>query len=84
MGWSDPGIDEYQTLLSSFDFYKVGVFASLETLEMRERQRGDRLIGLARWQFERVHSGMSYDLEVHTDRQSPAEIAEAIRVRFGL
>jgi hypothetical protein len=27
-------------------------------LEARERRRGDRLIGLARWQYDRLHTGM--------------------------
>jgi chloramphenicol 3-O phosphotransferase len=78
MGGSDPGVSEYADLLSEFSFFRVGVFASLETLEMREKQRGDRMLGLARWQFDRVHSGMEYDFEVQTDTISPAAIAEAI------
>ena len=44
----------------------IGLFASLEILEQREKRRGDRIIGLARWQFERVHKGIEYDLEIET------------------
>ncbi|MGV8831502.1 MAG: chloramphenicol phosphotransferase CPT family protein [Devosia sp.] len=84
MGRDDPGVREYRDLLSAFAVDMVGVFARLETLEERERQRGDRLIGLARWQYERVHNAMSYDLEVHTDDHSPAIIAEQIRQSLGL
>ena len=82
MGNSDPGILEYNALLSDFSFRKVGVFASLNTLEAREKQRGDRLLGLARWQFDRVHHGMHYDLEIHTDTISPAEIAQKFAERL--
>ena len=45
---------EYQRLLARHELHIVGVFASLPVLEARERARGDRLIGLARWQFDRV------------------------------
>jgi chloramphenicol 3-O phosphotransferase len=81
----DPQVRaEYADLLSSHIVHHVAVLASLEVLEARERQRGDRLIGLARWQYPRVHRGMSYDLEVDTSAATPGECAELIRVRFGL
>ena len=53
-------------------------------LEARERRRGDRLIGLARWQHGRMHAGMSYDLELDTSQATPAECAKLIKNRFGL
>ncbi|WP_455285774.1 chloramphenicol phosphotransferase CPT family protein [Cupriavidus necator] len=74
----------YRQLLASFDLVVVGVLASLDVLEARERARGDRLIGLARWQFERVHRGITYDFVVDTSRTSPLECAESIRARFRL
>ena len=75
---------EYAELLSSFEVFRVGVFASLEILEAREAQRGDRLIGLARWQFDRVHEGKTYDLEIETSASTPLECATLIKQRFGL
>ncbi len=75
---------EYAQLLRPFDVFLVGVFAPLDVLEARERQRGDRLIGLARWQYDRVHRGIDYDLEVHTDTASAMTCAELIKQRFGL
>jgi chloramphenicol 3-O phosphotransferase len=60
------------------------VHAPLNVLEERERQRGDRLIGLARWQYDRVHEGMTYDLEVDTASVSALECAELIRQKFRL
>lgn len=74
---------EYERLLAPYRFYKVGVFAPLAVIEERERARGDRAIGLARWQFGRVHEGMRYDLEVDASK-SPAECAAQIVQRFGL
>jgi chloramphenicol 3-O phosphotransferase len=75
---------EYAQLLSGFDVFLVAVFAPLDVLEARERQRGDRLIGLARWQYDRVHEHMTYHLEVDTSRATPMECAELIRQRFRL
>ena len=45
------GTPEYRGLLASFHIAWVGIFAPLDVLEAREAGRGDRLIGLARWQF---------------------------------
>jgi chloramphenicol 3-O phosphotransferase len=75
---------EYRSLLAGFTLHVVGVFAPLDVLEARERARGDRLIGLARWQYDRVHRGKSYDLEIDTTTATPAECAERIKRAFGL
>jgi chloramphenicol 3-O phosphotransferase len=75
---------EYRALLGPFYFRLVGVFAPLAVIEARERRRGDREIGLARWQFDIVHRGRVYDLEVDTSSATPDEIAERIRDTFGL
>lgn len=62
----------------------VGLHAPLAVLEERERQRGDRLLGLARWQSSRVHKGMQYDFELDTSERSPAECAKAIGLALNL
>jgi chloramphenicol 3-O phosphotransferase len=79
-----PKRAEYRLLLSGFEVFLVGVFAPLAVLEARERARGDRLIGLARWQYARVHEGITYDLEVDTSSASAMECAELIKRRFQL
>ena len=71
-------LSEYQRLLRDHDLCMVGVYASLDVLEERERVRGDRMVGLARWQFERVHVGMPYNLRVHTDEATPEQCAKHI------
>ncbi|MEM8695003.1 MAG: AAA family ATPase [Pseudomonadota bacterium] len=68
----------YSGALADFDVAFVGLFAPLETIEARERARGDRNIGLARWQFDRVHAGQSYDLEIDTSEKSTAESARIL------
>lgn len=75
---------EYRLLLSRFDVRLVGLFAPLDVLETRERQRGDRTIGLARWQYERVHHGIEYDLVIDTTVTSPLDNARRICAAFGL
>jgi chloramphenicol 3-O phosphotransferase len=75
---------DYQALLADVAFRTVGVFAPLDVLEARERDRGDRLIGLARWQYDRVHRGKRYDLELDSSKATPLECAERIRQAFNL
>jgi chloramphenicol 3-O phosphotransferase len=45
----------------------------LHVLERRERERGDREIGLARWQFERIHFGGDYDLTIDASAATPMD-----------
>lgn len=75
---------QYLELLSDFAVFSVGVFAPLHVLEARESARADRLPGLARWQFERVHRGQHYDFEVDTSLLSVQECALRIQRRFRL
>ena len=75
---------DYAVLLAGLAFHTVGVFAPLDVLEARERERGDRLIGLARWQYDRVHQGKRYDLELDTSKSTPLECATLIKQKFGL
>jgi chloramphenicol 3-O phosphotransferase len=77
-------LPDYIELLSAFDLHVVGVRAPLEVLEAREARRGDRMPGLAHWQYERVHANMDYDLEVDTSVLTPLECARRIQQRFQL
>ena len=75
---------DYHRRLADFDLMTVAVHASLEVLEAREKARGDRLIGLARWQYQRLNAGAAHDLLVDTTRATPVECAHRIRDRFDL
>ncbi len=75
---------EYRTLPRRSDIRFVGLFASRDVLEARERARGDRRPGLARWQYDRVHRDMIYDLEIDTTATTPPRNARKIRDAFGL
>jgi chloramphenicol 3-O phosphotransferase len=75
---------DYRRLLGDYRLRFVGLFAPLDVLEARERARGDREIGLARWQYDRVHRDIVYDLELDASRLTPAECAQAISAAFEL
>ena len=81
--WGDE-LADYRALLAPFDFHAVSLVAPLEVLEARERARGDRDLGLARWQHGRVASGAAFDLTIDTSRSTPDESAALIKRTFGL
>ncbi len=76
--------EEYRALLTHTQLRFVGLFAPLDVIEARERARGDRRLGLARWQFERVHQGQRYDLEIETSASTPSGNAQQICAAFDL
>lgn len=66
---------EIITQLSPFHVMFIGIHFPLEILEKREKSRGDRQIGLAKSQYDIVHSNKSYDLEVDTNVNNSTECA---------
>lgn len=76
--------ETYKALFREHTVYFVGVYASLEACEARERARGDRDLGQARWQHSRVHVNARYDLEIDTTETSPENAAKTIAERFAL
>lgn len=71
-------VELWHATLQGYNVVWVGLIADIETLETRERLRGDRLAGSARDQAQRVHDGVTYDLLVSTDDKSMDEIVAAI------
>lgn len=71
-------LDGWRRELAGLDWLLVGVVAPVDVLEERERARGNRIAGEARFQFDVIHSGIEYDVTVDTARQSPDECARAI------
>jgi chloramphenicol 3-O phosphotransferase len=63
------------------DVQFIGVHCSLEKLERREQERGDRRIGRAKEQLQQglVHALGIYDLEVDTTRESIEACALSIK-----
>lgn len=71
-------LQECVDLLESGQVIFVGVHCPLEELERREKARGDRGIGAARSQFDKVHAARIYDLEIDTSALTPIECAQRI------
>jgi chloramphenicol 3-O phosphotransferase len=82
--WEPDILLEYRQLLAPYEFYAVALKAPLAVIEARELARGDRVPGLARWQYDRVHAGKVYDLEIDIGAMSPEEAAGRIKDAFGL
>lgn len=59
-------LDEWKQILRDFKVLWVGVNAPLDILEQREKERGNRIVGSARGQFHKVHTGSTYDLSIDT------------------
>lgn len=61
-GWLELLCD----LLANHDVFFVAVHCPLDVLVEREKLRGDRPIGSAKHDFETIHVGKTYDLEIDT------------------
>jgi chloramphenicol 3-O phosphotransferase len=61
----------------------VAVDCPLPLLVERERARGDRRIGLAAAQYERIHQSLSYDLRIDSAELTAEDAARAIVSALG-
>lgn len=82
--WDPATLADYRRRLAKHALHVFGLFAPLEVIERREKARGDRALGLARWQYDKVHGGMTYDLELDTSVASPEALAGLIKEAFAL
>ncbi|GAA2463422.1 chloramphenicol phosphotransferase CPT family protein [Streptomyces macrosporus] len=65
-------------LFSAREVVLVGVRCSLEELQRREQARGDRPVGLAARQFQRIHAHGLYDFECDTTTAGALDCARQI------
>lgn len=70
--------DQLRAAVEGLGVLWVGVHCDPSVAEARERQRPDRIVGLARDQAARVHHGVGYDVVVDTSHVSPDGCAQAI------
>lgn len=70
--------DDFMELFKNEDVLAVGVHCPAFELERRERERGDRKVGMAREQLEFVHKNMVYDVEVNTYENTMDECVRKI------
>jgi len=66
------------TALRGLDVLWVGVRCDREMATARERDRRDRVPGMAAAQAESVHHGVHYDVEVNTTGTAAMDCAQAI------
>lgn len=69
----------WREALTGLEVLWVGVRCDPDVAEAREAARGDRVGGMARAQAERVHEGVTYDLEVDTSGQDAVECVRWIQ-----
>ncbi len=67
-----------QQALNQFEVVFVGLNCGLEELKRRELTRGDRKVGLARFQYPNIHIHGRYDIEVNTQHNTPQACARQI------
>ncbi len=68
--------------LKEFTTYCVKVNCSVEELERREKERGDRKVGLAKWQSQFIHNFIEYDFEINTETESTKDSANKLKELF--
>ncbi|MBM7783507.1 chloramphenicol phosphotransferase CPT [Tenggerimyces flavus] len=72
------GRDRWAAALSGLSILWVGVRCDPEVAAAREALRGDRVTGMAAYQAEIVHEGMTYDVEVDTSSTDALTCARTI------
>lgn len=75
--------ERWSRALEGLEVTYVAVRCDPDVTDERERSRGDRHAGQARWQRERVHAGVAYDIEVDTTQLSPEAAADEVAVQLG-
>lgn len=75
-------IRDYRLQAGDARLVLIKIEAPLAVIEQRERERGDRLIGLARDQAGFLHHGIAYDITVDTSTGTPDELAREVLARL--
>jgi chloramphenicol 3-O phosphotransferase len=71
-------IADLQSSLRGINTVYVGVTASLETIQQREKARGTSPEGHGRSLYESVHKEWKYDLKIDTDIITPDQVSDII------
>lgn len=73
-----PWVESLSQLFDGLSVLFVGVHCPLAELERREKERKERKGGMARLQFDQVHTVAIYDVELDTSELNPQECAAII------
>jgi len=74
LAWLDDCLSQFCDIEVLF----VAIKCPLSELEKREADRGNRSIGSAKFQYDRVHAHNTYDLELDTSVLRPEQCVSAI------
>lgn len=74
----DEAFKDYLELFREYKVYFIAVKPPLEVAIQWEKERGDRLIGLAKSQYPLVYNNKLFDLEIDSSLGSPKECAGKI------
>ncbi|QYA14507.1 AAA family ATPase [Rhizobium sp. AB2/73] len=77
---SDGWLEMLSDLLSAHDVFFVAIHCPLDILIEREKQRGDRPLGSAQRDFETIHIGKRYDLEIDGSDGVDANVDQLLTV----
>lgn len=72
-------IDVWREILKKFRVLWIGITAPIDVLEQREKERGDRKLGSAKYQAEHVHESVEYDLMLNTHEKNIDENVDIIQ-----
>lgn len=72
-------VHDLATTVAGLRVWLIGVHCPLELLAVRERERGDRRIGLAANHYRVAHRHGLYDLEIDTPTAAPETLAIRIK-----
>ena len=75
-------LEDYLAVTGSIPVYFVGVRCPLKVINDREQVRLGRFPGTAESHFVSCHAHNIYDIEVHTDKNTPAECANQVITRM--
>jgi len=76
--FSEPLFQDYLEQLKNVRVYFIAVKPPVEVAQKREKERGDRLIGLARGLYEISYANKIHDLEIDSSKMSPEAAATLI------
>ena len=77
--WEKKDLEDYALNLKNHQVYFVNVCCELPVMEEREKKRGDRLLGMSRWQFAKMKDlDWNYDIKIDTSYTGPFANAKKI------
>jgi chloramphenicol 3-O phosphotransferase len=77
--WERKDLEDYALSLKKHQVCFVNVYCELSVMEEREKKRGDRQLGMSRWQFTKMKDlDWNYDMKVDTTATLPDKNAKII------